>query len=251
MSNKTKRITRVASTCLAMSLLAPSMTNAQSNPMSDWSSNCIPYQQAKQQSNAQQIGSVADSDPYLIGAANKNVAAPNPAQQANGGGNANFSCNGAVKSVFDNALNSASGLLGFDIGTLLGGVANSQSGNICGGVNQAIGSTFGGLNLNCPHVNIPGFNNSCHVGLSANNNGIGFNSGGSLGGYSGGTNTNAGYGGNYQGSGYYNAGQGNSGNVNVNGNASNGTQTVSGSQNGNSFLQKAQNSVSCWLGQGC
>jgi hypothetical protein len=174
---------------LCAGLAAPSI--AQTN---DWMSSCLPYQQARQAQNGATVGGVADADPYLLGMATKDVAGPSSAQIAAGQNGGSFSCSGTVKGVFDSVLQSAGSMFGIDLGTLFGNIPGAASGNLCGQVNQSIGKTFGGMNVSCPRVNIPGFNNSCGIGLSGNSNGISVRTNGALGGYSfngnGGVNPN-------------------------------------------------------------
>ena len=209
-------------------LMMGAMTSSISQTLSDWAANgCAPYQAAQQASTAYNLGNVASNDPYLSGAANKSVSSANPYQKANGVNPGNFSCNGAVKGVFDQFMNGSS-IFGVDLGTLFSGVANAEAGNLCGDVNKAIGSTFGGLNLNCPHVNIPGFNNGCHVGVSANANGVGLTTNGNVGGYS----------------------------ANGSSSTSTGTATMGGNAvggNSTSSLGKVGSTISCWFsgGAGC
>lgn len=216
---------------LAIAMAALFALPAMADPVGDWMNSCAPYQQARQASNGATFGSAADNDPYLQAASTKDVSTPNPFQAANGISVGNFSCNGTVKSVFDSFLTSAGSMFGIDLGSLIGGMAGTAAGNVCGDVNAAIGKTFGGMNLNCPNVSIPGFNNYCHVGLNASANGISVTGSGGLGGYT--TNASAGNGG-----------------VTYNGSTSNGSSASTGS-NGTSSFGSISSSVSCWFTGSC
>ena len=238
---------RPALAAIALAALLSAPVAMGQDAMSQWMTDCLPRQEATQKITAANAAPIADRDPYLQGAANKPVAGANPSQTANGVNIGNFSCNGAVKGAFDSMLSSAGSLFGFDLSTLLGGVAGSQAGNICGQVGQAIGKTFGGLNLQCPRVNIPGFNNSCGINVSAGANGVNVSGSGNLGGYSVGGTANTAYNGIYSGNGSYNAGQGNTGSVSVRGNATTG-QTTGG---GTGWFSNVSNQVGCWLNGGC
>lgn len=221
-----------ASIVLAMGLITPAIA---ADPLSDWVSTCGPYQQARQAQTGAQMGAVGQNDPYLQGVAQKNVAQANPYQAANGISVGNFNCNGALKGVFDSFLSSTGSAFGFDLGALFGGVAGAEAGNLCGEVNSAIGKTFGGLNLNCPRVNIPGFNNACHIGVSASTSGVSLNGSGALGGYSTSGNSMAGPNG-----------------VTGNGGLSGGGASTRGSipqsgGGGSGILGSVANNVTCWI----
>lgn len=214
---------------LCATLCAPAI--AQTN---DWMNNCLPYQQARQAQNGATIGSVADADPYLVGMSTKDVAAGSPGQQAAGVNSGNFSCNGTVRGAFDSMLQQAGSIFGIDLGVLLGGAANAKAGDLCGQVSQSIGKTFGGMNVSCPRVNIPGFNNSCGIGLSGNGNGVGVRVNGRLGGYSIGGNGNMGLDGSTSGRGSTNLGT-----------PTGSTSTTTGSTGG------IASSVGCWFTGNC
>ena len=211
---------------LCAALCGPSMAQT-----TDWINNCVPYQQARQAQNGATIGSVADADPYLLGMSTKDVSAGSPGQQAIGANTGNFSCNGTVKGAFDSMLQSAGSVFGINLGTLFGGIAGATSGNLCGQVNQAVGKTFGGMNVSCPRVNIPGFNNSCGIGLSGNGNGVGVRVNGSAGGYN------------------YN----NNSNMGLNGSTTGRTSTNVGTPTGGSASSSGgiTGSIACWFTGNC
>jgi hypothetical protein len=226
-----KSKSRLASAILALGIVCPAIA---ADALTDWQTSCLPFQQAQQAQTGAQMGNVGSNDAYLKGVAEKNVATANPYQLANGISIGNFNCNGAVKGVFDSLLSSAGSFFGFDFGSILGGIAGAQAGNLCGSVNSAIGKTFGGMNLNCPTVNIPGFNNACHIGVSASTSGVSVSGSGALGSYSTSGNGSAGPTG-ATGSGSYSS-----------------TGSGSTSASSSSSLGSIASSVSCWIsGTGC
>lgn len=245
MSKKINKRPVLAAIALAALLSAPVAIGQ--DAMTQWMTDCLPRQEATQQISAANAAPVADRDPYLQGAANKQVGQANPFQQANGVNIGSFSCNSAVKGAFDQVLSGMGSWFGFDFMTLFSGIAGAEAGNLCGQVGQAIGKTFGGLNVQCPRINIPGFNNSCGLNIGVGANGVSVSGSGTAGGYSVGGTTNTAYNGVFSGNGSYNAGQGNTGSGSVRGNATTG-QTTGG---GSGWFSNVSNQVGCWLNGGC
>lgn len=156
------------------------------------------------------------------------------------GGIAAQSCYSATKSAFDSLLSSAGGFFGIDLGSLLGGAANSAGGNLCGDLNKAITSR---LNFNCPRVSIPGFPMNCRGNASINANGVQISTGGQVGGWSTNGYSNTGVNGVSTYSGGVNAGRGASGSISGN--------TSTGSGNGTGIFSSISNNVSCWISGNC
>lgn len=190
----------------------------------------------------------AQDSPYLTNARNVVPGTPPPGASSSVTSALSQGCNGMVKGAMDSALSSLGSFMGFDIGTLLGGLANNAGSSMCSKVNNAIMAHTG---FQCPRVNIPGFPVNCNVGLNVSSSGVSVNGGGNLGGYntSGGVNTGI----NGVGSGgvSYNAGQGNTGYVSTGQiNVGNSTAVQTAGSTATGVLSNAANSVACWFSGG-
>jgi len=182
------------------------------------------------------VPTLSNSDPYL-----QQLRNAQPGNNASlGVAGVSQSCYGMTKGVFNSVMSSASGMFGFDIGSLLGPLANSAQGSICQDINSAIMSRTA---IACPRVAVPGFNMNCSGSVSVNQNGVQVNGNGALGGWNASGSSNTGVNGVNTSGGNYNMGQQNQGN---------GTVTTSPAQS-TGVLSSASNSVSCWIsgGPGC
>lgn len=211
------------------------------------------YCQSKQAGYVDAINGVltqqAQDSPYLTNARNVVPGTPPPGASSSVTSALSQGCNGMVKGAMDSALSSLGGFLGFDIGTLLGGVANNVGGSMCSKVNNAIMSH---TSFQCPKVNIPGFPVNCNVGLNVSSSGVSVNGGGNLGGYNTSGGVSTGINGVDSGGVSYNAGQGNRGYVSTGQiNAGNSTAVQNAGSTATGVISNAANSVACWFTGKC
>jgi hypothetical protein len=245
-------------TALLVGSFAGSQTNAQQQ-QDQCAGIADPIQSAQCYCMSKQAGYVdavngivtqqAHDSPYLTNARNDIPGTPKPGASAGVSSALSQGCNGMVKGAFDSALSSVGGFLGFDIGTLLGGVANNATGSMCSQVNTAIMSH---TSVSCPKVNIPGFPINCNVGLNVGANGVSLGGGGNLGGYNTNGSVNTGINGVGSGGVNYNAGQGNQGSVSTGPiNVGNSTVAQNAGNSATGVISSAANSVACWFTGKC
>lgn len=211
------------------------------------------YCQSKQTNYVDAVNGIvtqqSHDSPYLTNARNDVPGVPPTGASASVTSALSKGCNGMVKGVMDSALSSLGGFFGFDIGTLLGGVANNLGGSMCSEVNKAIMTH---TSFQCPKVNIPGFPVNCNVGLNVNSGGVSVGGGGQLGGFGTNGSANAGLNGVGSGGVNYNAGQGNRGSVNTGPvNVGNSTAVQNAGSAATGVISNAANSVACWFTGNC